>query len=381
MTSKAGAGAGASGRPAPQGGWTVEQFVEAGLIGGRTVQVNDRGEVECTTYPVAPLDEGELRVRTLVSAVSPGTEMTFIGKAASNVYLAKTWDPELRVFVPGVPTMHYPLVLGYRAAGEVVESTNAEVPVGTRIFGNWKHTEYTVIRADKARHQVLPEGLTYEDGVDIAQMGPICINAVASAEGEQIVFPAIVLGAGVIGLITAQVVRATGATHVYVVDRLPYRLGIAEQLGFTPLDASVIDDVAAHLKRELGAEAIPVAFECTGATPALHEAIRCVRRRGIVVALGFYQGEARGLFLGEEFHHNGVHLRSGQIGNLHPAWTWETLRERTIELALGGQLVLGGLPRLRLPVERAADGFAALGRPNEVLQVQLSYDRQDDASG
>jgi NADPH:quinone reductase-like Zn-dependent oxidoreductase len=378
MTSKAGTG---TGRQTSPSGWTVERFVEAGLVGGRTVQINERGEVECVTYPVRALSEGLVRIRTIASAISPGTEMTFVGTAASNVYLAKTWDPELRLFVPGVPTMRYPLVLGYRATGEVVESTQAEVPVGTRLFGNWRHTEYTVMNAENAPSHLLPEGLTFEDGVDIAQMGPICINAVASAEGEHIVFPAVVFGAGPIGLITAQVVRATGATHVYVVDRLPYRLGIAEGLGFTPLDASSIGDVAAHLKRELGPEAIPVAFECTGATAALHEAIRCVRQRGVVVALGFYQGEAKGLFLGEEFHHNGVHIRSGQIGNLHPTWTWETLRERTVELALSGQLVLGGLPRLRLPVERAADGFAALARPNEVLQVQLSYDRDEGESG
>ncbi len=381
MTSKAGTDTGATGRPAPRPGSTVDQFLEAGLIGGRTVQINERGEVECVTYPVGALDEGLVRIRTVVSAISPGTELTFVGKAASNVYLTKTWDPELRLFVPGAPTMDYPLVLGYRASGEVVESAVPEIPAGTRLFGKWRHTEYTVMSADAARHHVLPDGLTFEDGVDIAQMGPICINAVASAEGEHIVFPAVVFGAGPIGLITAQVVRATGSSHVYVVDRLPYRLGIAERLGFTPLDASSIGDVAAHLKRKVGAESIPVAFECTGATAALHEAIRCVRRRGVVVALGFYQGEAKGLFLGEEFHHNGVHVRSGQIGNLHPAWSWETLRERTIELALGGQLVLSGLPRLRLPVEQAADGFAALARPHEVLQVQLSYDRDDVDSG
>jgi hypothetical protein len=32
------------------------------------------------------------------------------------------------------------------------------------------------------------------------------------------------------------------------------------------------------------------------------------------------------------------------------------------------------LPRLTLPVERVADGFAALGRPDEVLQVALTSD-------
>jgi hypothetical protein len=91
------------------------------------------------------------------------------------------------------------------------------------------------------------------------------------------------------------------------------------------------------------------------------------------VALGFYQGDAAGLRLGEEFHHNGVEIRSGQIGNLHPSFDARSLRARAIELARAGKVVLGRLPRLDLPVERAAEGFAALRRPAEVLQVALTY--------
>jgi hypothetical protein len=63
----------------------------------------------------------------------------------------------------------------------------------------------------------------------------------------------------------------------------------------------------------------------------------------------------------------------GQIGSLHPHETWETLRSRTIEMALGGQLRLGALPRLTVPVEDAARGFASLMHPAEVLQVAFSY--------
>jgi NADPH:quinone reductase-like Zn-dependent oxidoreductase len=351
----------------------IEALIASGEIGGRTVQINERGAVECATYAPRSLANGAIRVRTVLSAISPGTEMTFYGKDATNVYLHKQWDENLRLFLKGTPTLEYPITFGYRAAGEVVESADPAIPEGTRLFGNWRHTEFTVLPVERARRQLLPAGLTFQDGVDIAQMGPIAINAVASAEGEHAGSPAVVFGAGPVGLLTAQAVRATGAGEVYVVDRLANRLMVAAGLGFSPLDASAIEDVPAEVKRRLGSEAVPVAFECTGSTAALHEAIRVVRRRGVVVALGFYQGDGKGLFLGDEFHHNGVHVRSGQIGNVHPAWTWDTLRQRTVDLALGGQLVLGGLPRLTLPVERVAEGFAALQRPEETVQVELSY--------
>ena len=120
------------------------------------------------------------------------------------------------------------------------------------------------------------------------------------------------------------------------------------------------------------AEAFPVAFECSGNTRALNEAIRVVRRRGTVVAVGFYQGEAAGLFLGDEFHHNGVEIRSGQIGNLHPRWDLVRLRAFGRDLALGG-LVLGGLPRRRMQIDDAREAFAELGRAADTLQVAFSY--------
>jgi threonine dehydrogenase-like Zn-dependent dehydrogenase len=352
----------------------VDALVAEGRIGGRTVRIVESGDVECGTYPVAPLQDGHVRVRTVRSAISPGTEMTFYGRSATNVYLHKTWDESLRLFVPGSPSASYPLTFGYRAAGEVVDAGTTGVALGSRVYGNWRHTEFPTLPSDAALAQVVPDGLSWDDAVDIAQMGPICVNAVAYAEGEHAGGVAVVFGAGPVGLLTAQVARATGAAQTYVVDRIASRLAIAAGLGFETVEATAGVDVAVGLKRAHGSEGIAVAFECTGSSRALHEAIRTVRRRGTVVGVGFYQGQAEGLFLGDEFHHNGIAIRCGQIGNVHPAWSWATLRGRTIELAQGGQLVLGGLPRLTLPVERVADGFAALGRPDEVLQVALSYD-------
>jgi len=352
----------------------VDEMAARGEIGGRTLQIVAGGDVECAVFEPAPLPEGWVRVRTVRSAISPGTEMTFYGREATNVYLHKRWNEELRLFESGTASLEYPIAFGYRAAGEVVESRSPDVSPGRRVYGSWRHTELTAMPAERAAAQALPGPLSWDDGVDIGQMGPICVNAVAHAEGAHAGHPAVVFGAGVVGLITAQVVRATGASRVHVVDRLASRLRIAESLGFEPVDASQPDDVAAALKREHGSEGIPVAWECTGSTRALHEAIRVVRRRGTVISAGFYQGEASGLFLGDEFHHNGIRVICGQIGNLHPSETWETLRWRTLGMVLSGRLLLGALPRMTLPVERGAEAFAALTRPAEVFQVALRYD-------
>lgn len=351
---------------------TVEELVERGEVGGRTVQIVASGAVECVSYPPAPLRDGFVRIRTERSAISPGTEMTFFGRDASNVYLHKQWNEELRLFERAVPSLAYPIAFGYRAAGQVVDGGSTDVPTGTRVYGNWRHTEFTTMPAERAMSQVLPDALSWDDGVDLGQMGPICVNAVAFAEGEHENQPVVVFGAGPVGLITAQVAAAAGA-RVHVVDRVPQRLEIARELGFETVAAADGLDVAATLKRRLGPEAIPVAWECSGASAALHEAIRVVRRQGLVVAVGFYQGEARGLHLGDEFHHNGIRVVCGQIGNIHRSSSWAHLRARTMALAADGRLRLGALPRLTLPVEQVATAFEALTRPADVLQAVLDY--------
>jgi threonine dehydrogenase-like Zn-dependent dehydrogenase len=65
--------------------------------------------------------------------------------------------------------------------------------------------------AAQALAQALPNGLDWDDGVDMGQMGPICVNAVAFAEGEHHAGTAVVFGAGPVGLLTAQIVRTGGA--------------------------------------------------------------------------------------------------------------------------------------------------------------------------
>jgi NADPH:quinone reductase-like Zn-dependent oxidoreductase len=356
------------------GSRTIDRLVASGAVGGRTAQIVEDGSVVCATYPLAPLEAGMVRIRTVRSAISPGTEMTFFGRDASNVYLHKSWDPELRLFVAGTPALDHPVTFGYRAAGIVVETRSPRVAVDTRVFGNWRHTEFTVMPGEQAAGQLLPDGLDWDDGVDIGQMGPICVNAALFGEGEERGRPAVIVGAGPVGLITAQVVRAAGADPVHLVDRIPERLAIGEALGLEVVLVDGATDVAALLKRRHGSDGIPVAWECSGAVPALHEAIRIVRRRGTVVAVGFYQGDTARLRLDEEFHHNAVRIVAGQIGNPHPPFDRPALQARTLELVGSGRLQLGRLPRRTLPIERVAEGFDALTRPAEVLQVALAYE-------
>ncbi|MCX5734822.1 MAG: alcohol dehydrogenase catalytic domain-containing protein [candidate division NC10 bacterium] len=90
-----------------------------------------------------------------------------------------------------------------------------------------------------------------------------------------------VIGAGPIGLLVAQVARRAGATRTVVVEVSPGRLAIARQLGFEVLDARD----PAQQDTSLGMD---IVFEVSGSVPGISRAIRSVRPRGTLLVVGFF---------------------------------------------------------------------------------------------
>ncbi|HEY9378876.1 MAG TPA: hypothetical protein VIQ02_17510, partial [Jiangellaceae bacterium] len=123
---------------------------------------------------------------------------------------------------------------------------------------------------------------------------------------------------------------------------------------------------------------VDVAVEVSGSYRALHEAIRSVQPGGRVVAAGFYQGEGKGLALGEEFHHNRVELVSSQIGSAPRGLTtrWDTNRMLRVVMELIANNAVDVAPLLTHVVDAAdaADAYALLDRhPHRAMQVVLSF--------
>jgi len=142
-----------------------------------------------------------------------------------------------------------------------------------------------------------------------------------------------------VGLLTALFARRYRAASVVVLDPTPARRAVAASLGLDALDPAVHDPAVTlksrwrHGMDDRGAD---VVFQCRGNASNLHLALRLLRPQGTVVDLAFYQGGADALRLGEEFHHNGLSIRSAQIGRvprgLGPIWDRERLSETTIDL-------------------------------------------------
>ncbi|RYE87521.1 MAG: zinc-binding alcohol dehydrogenase, partial [Myxococcales bacterium] len=186
-------------------------------------------------------------------------------------------------------------------------------------------------------------------GIYVAQMGPIAANGILHADAEMAGAnvarlgegvagrPVLVIGAGVVGLLTALFAARGGATEIVVADPSPFRRERAQALGFLAMDE---DQAWNHAKATWhhggGDRGADFVFQTRASAESLHAALRALRPQGTVIDLAFYQGGADAVRLGEEFHHNGLNLRCAQINRvprgLGFAWNKRRLAAETIGL-------------------------------------------------
>jgi 2-desacetyl-2-hydroxyethyl bacteriochlorophyllide A dehydrogenase len=94
-----------------------------------------------------------------------------------------------------------------------------------------------------------------------------------------------VLGAGPIGIMTAQVARLAGARRVLVSERSPKRLEIARALGFETIDSTQTSPVEAILAATEGV-GVPVVFETAGVQATVADALAVARIGGQILQVG-----------------------------------------------------------------------------------------------
>jgi 2-desacetyl-2-hydroxyethyl bacteriochlorophyllide A dehydrogenase len=345
---------------------------------GKVVVFTQPRIVGFESYDDLPLKPHEVRLHTLYSGISAGTELT--AYRGSNPYLHKQWDPARKLFIPAEqPSLMYPVSgWGYEEVGEVVElgSEVQTVFIGDIIFGTWGHRTHHIVEESYARDRVQAKSLDAIFGI-FSQIGAIAINGVHDARiriGETVA----VFGMGTLGQIVGQLVRKSGA-KVVGIDRFEKRLEIALQSGAADIALNPgNDEVAEHIRVITDNRGADVAIEVTGSTIALNQAIRSVAYSAKVIALGFFQGEASGMFLGEEFHHNRVNVVGSQISGTDPEITYRWNRLRLIQTFMG--LQADGLINLKpiishvIPFDNAGEAFRILDQePEKALQVVLDY--------
>lgn len=142
-----------------------------------------------------------------------------------------------------------------------------------------------------AEYIVVPARIVYRLPDNLSFAEAAMLEAVAVAIHAVSLLPdasrktALVLGAGTIGLLVTQVLRAESFSSVYVADIDASRLQLAAELGATEI-LSAQADVAAQVLQLTGGAGVDAAVEAVGRNKSVSDAIASVRKGGSVVLVG-----------------------------------------------------------------------------------------------
>jgi predicted dehydrogenase len=361
-------------------------------------------EIAVEEVPAPGCQPGGVLVRTAVSLISSGTErattklgrMSLLGKALERPDLVKSLFQRLQTtgVASVVATVRAKLdravALGYSAAGQVLEVGEGaqEFQVGQRVacagVGYASHAE--LIWVPRNLCVQIPENVDY-DSASFVALGAIALQSVRVAEvkvGEHVA----VLGLGLVGLVTAQILQAAGCT-VWGVDPDPDRVALARELGvaFATSNSKFISEV--DLPRAGGADAVIITASTKSAQP-IELAGQMARDRGVIVIVGdvrvdvprehFYQKELQVRYsrsygpgrYDQAYEEKGIDYPQGYV-----RWTEKRNMQAFLDLVAVGKINITRLVTHRFEIAQAPEAYELLTgkRPAKYLAMLIGYSR------
>jgi L-iditol 2-dehydrogenase len=130
----------------------------------------------------------------------------------------------------------------------------------------------------------LPQNITFHQAAMVEPVS-IAVHAVGITDiciGDS----AVVFGAGVIGVLTMQVLLSSGCGKVYIVDINQSRLDLAKQLGATEVFNSKDVDIVSELVERTDGRGVNLAFDAVGIAETFNAAVHSVIKGGQVTVIG-----------------------------------------------------------------------------------------------
>jgi 2-desacetyl-2-hydroxyethyl bacteriochlorophyllide A dehydrogenase len=291
---------------------------------------------------------GEVLVRTLCSGISGGTErLVYRGEVPADLALDDT------IAALG-GTFSYPFAYGYACVGREAES-------GQLVFAFHPHQDVFAAPVD----DLIP--LTAIDPVS-ATLFPLVETAlqVTLDAGPGYRDRVIVLGAGVLGLLTSLLLQRSGWRPL-LAEPQEWRRAFAGSLGAT---AAAPDDLVE--------EKVPLVIDASGNPDAPAIALNMLAHEGTLLIASWFGTKPVVLPLGGAFHRRRLVIRSTQVSSvparLSGTWTGSRRRRETVELLT--ELPLAQLCTHVFAFSDAAEAFRAVdeGIPG-LMHAVLDYDR------
>lgn len=303
--------------------------------------------MEIRELPAPRPEPGEVLVHTLCSGISSGTErLIFRGEVPEDVALDDTITS-----LGG--TFRYPFPYGYACVGRVDGQDRL-------VFAFHPHQDiFTAAPGDLvALPAVRPAAATLFPLVETALQ--VTLDAEAGY-GD----PVVVLGTGVVGLLTALLLKRSGRRPLCA-DPLAWRRSLADSVGITAVDPG-----------ELGKEEVPLVIEASGNTEAPARALDLLAHEGTLLVVSWFGSKPVQLPLGGAFHRRRLAIRSTQVSTIpaRMSATWTVARRRAEAAALLPELPLDELCTHVFPFAKAADAFRAVDQsPPDLMHAVLDYD-------
>lgn len=303
--------------------------------------------VEIRELPAPRAAPGEVVVRTVCSGISSGTErLVFRGEVADDLAL----DDTIKALAG---TFRYPFPYGYACVGRVDGQDDL-------VFAFHPHQDvFTAAAADLVPlPAVSPAAATLFPLVETALQ--VTLDAEASYADRVVVF-----GAGVVGLLTALLLKRSGQRPLCV-EPLAWRRELAGRLGITAVAPA-----------ELGEAEVPIVIEASGNTEAPARALDLLAHEGMLLIVSWFGSKPVALPLGGAFHRRRLTIRSTQVSTIpaRMSATWTVARRRAEAAALLPELPLDELCTHVFPFGEAAGAFRAVDENAPgLMHAVLHYD-------
>lgn len=285
-----------------------------------------------------------------------------------------------------------PLVLGHEITGEVVELGEGAggFRVGDRVFSS-HHVPCGTCRYCLAGHQSvcdllrtthfdpggfseyvrvpkinvdlgtlrIPDSMSFDEGSFIEPLA--CVvraqRFARLAAGQSV----LVVGSGISGLLHIQLARARGASRIIATDISDFRLNAAARFGaHATLHGS--EDVPARLRELNDGRPADLVIVCTGAMPAIDQAIRSVDRGGTLL---FFAPTAAGVHVPIplfEYWRDEISVITSYAGSGADL-------EESLELIRDHIVRVGEMVTHRLPLAEAGLGFELTASGQDSIKV------------
>ncbi len=326
------------------------------------------GEIEVRKENIESPEDNYVLVENKISAISSGTEMLFYEEKLDENTLIDNKITGLK------KDFNYPFKYGYSSVGEIKE-------IGNKVSKEWKnklifsfHPHESKFLANIENITPVPDRIEPKEACFLPSV-ETAINLLLDGNpiiGENI----LVLGQGIIGLLTTSLLNEMAVETIVTSDRHQIRREISRKFGSDySLDTDAADEKFFTDDRlpESGAD---LSYEVSGNPGALERAISLTGPEGRIVVGSWYGDQNPEIGLGTEFHRKRLNIISSQVSRINPELSERWDRNRRIDLAWKyvDKLDLDQLITHEFSLEEANEAYNLIkSNKEEVLQAVFRY--------